>query len=188
MLQRLGFSEDVATYLTGTCGIDSLDEIAYMDGVDDLDTTIKGVTSPGGTVTTGSGAAEATSRNNGIPISIRAVANLELCVYYLKHTERVQWKPVVNNINLNLVRSYQDQQRHESSFKKTAEKLVTNDKDWPSVEIFMSFCNLYDGCNSCKNSYLIRLSCRSVVKEGFAFGVFSLHFACRASRENNLPS
>jgi hypothetical protein len=53
MLQRFGFSEAAATYLTGTCGIDSLDEIAYLDGIEDVDTTIKGVTNPGGTVTTG---------------------------------------------------------------------------------------------------------------------------------------
>jgi hypothetical protein len=68
MFQRFGFSEDAATYLTGTCGIDSLDEIAYFDGIEDVDTTIKGVTNPGGTVTT----------FYGIPISIRAVANLKL--------------------------------------------------------------------------------------------------------------
>jgi hypothetical protein len=49
MLERLGFSEAAATYLTGTCGIDSLDEIAYLDGIEDVDTTIKGVTNPGGT-------------------------------------------------------------------------------------------------------------------------------------------
>jgi hypothetical protein len=53
MLQRFGFSDAAATYLTGTCGIDSLDEIAYLDGIDDVDKTIKGVTNPGGTVTTG---------------------------------------------------------------------------------------------------------------------------------------
>jgi predicted enzyme related to lactoylglutathione lyase len=44
--------------LKGTCGIDSLDEIAYLDGIDDVDTTIKRVTNPGGTVTTGSGATD----------------------------------------------------------------------------------------------------------------------------------
>jgi hypothetical protein len=27
----------VTTYLTGTCGIDSLDEIACLDGIDDVD-------------------------------------------------------------------------------------------------------------------------------------------------------
>jgi hypothetical protein len=53
MLQRFGFSEAAATYLSGTCGIDSLDEIAYLDGIEDVDTTIKGVTNPVGTVTTG---------------------------------------------------------------------------------------------------------------------------------------
>jgi hypothetical protein len=53
MLERLGFSESAATYLTDTCGIDSLGEIAYLDGSEDVDTMIKGVTSPGGTVKTG---------------------------------------------------------------------------------------------------------------------------------------
>jgi hypothetical protein len=81
----LGFNEAVATYLTGTCGIDSLDDIVYLDGIDDVDTMIKGVTNPGGTVTKGSGTTAVTSRNNGIPVSIRAVDNLNLCVYYLKH-------------------------------------------------------------------------------------------------------
>jgi predicted enzyme related to lactoylglutathione lyase len=80
MLQRFGFSDTAATYLTGTCGIDSLDEIAYLYGIDDVDTTIKGVTNPGGTVTMGEGTSRVTSRNNGIPVSIRAVANLNLCI------------------------------------------------------------------------------------------------------------
>jgi hypothetical protein len=53
MLQRFGFSDAEAAYFTGTCGMDSLDEIAYLDGIDDIDTTIKVVTNPGGTVTTG---------------------------------------------------------------------------------------------------------------------------------------
>jgi hypothetical protein len=131
MLEKLGFSQAAATYLTGTCGIDSLDEIAYLDGSDDVYTTIKGVTNPGGTVTTGTGETAATSRNNGIPVSIRAVANLKLCVYYLKHVERVQRKPIANTISLVLVRSYRDQQRHEVGFKKTAEEPEINDNYWP---------------------------------------------------------
>jgi hypothetical protein len=131
MLERLGSSAAAATYLTGTCGINSLDEIAYLDGIDNVDTTINGVTNPGGTVTTGTGVTAVTSRNNWIPVSIRAVANLKLCVYYLKHTERGHRQPVANEINLVLVRSYRDQQRHEVGFKKTAEEPVINDKDWP---------------------------------------------------------
>jgi hypothetical protein len=120
VLERLGFSEAAATYLTGTCGIDSLDEIAYLDGIEDVDTMIKGVTNLGGTVTTGSGTARVTSRKNGIPVSIGAMANLKLCVYYLKHMERVQLQPIANAINLVLVRTYRDQQHHEVGFKKIA--------------------------------------------------------------------
>jgi hypothetical protein len=102
-----------------------------LDGIADVDTTIKGVTNPGGTVMTGSGTTVVTSRNNGIPVSIRAVANLKLCVYYLKHMERVQHQPIANAINLILVHSYRDQQRHAVGFKKTAEEPEINDKDWP---------------------------------------------------------
>jgi hypothetical protein len=46
MLERLGFSDAATAYLTGASGIDSLDEIRYLDGIDDIDTTIKGVTNP----------------------------------------------------------------------------------------------------------------------------------------------
>jgi hypothetical protein len=53
MLERLGFSKAAAIYLTGTWGIDSLGEIAYLDGTEDVDTMIKGVTNPGGNVATG---------------------------------------------------------------------------------------------------------------------------------------
>jgi hypothetical protein len=51
--------------------------------------TIKGVTNPGENATTGTGTTRVTSRNNGIPVSIRAVANLKLCVYYLKHINEI---------------------------------------------------------------------------------------------------
>jgi hypothetical protein len=120
ILELLGFSAAAATYLTGTCGINSLDEIAFLDGIDDVDTTIKGVTNPGGTVKTRTRITEVTLRNNGIHVSIRTVANLKLCVYYLKHMDRVQRQPVANAINLVLVRSYRDQQRHGVGFKKTS--------------------------------------------------------------------
>jgi hypothetical protein len=109
----------------------SLGEIAYLDVNEDVDAMIKGVTNPGGKVTTGEVTSRVTSRNNGIPLSTRAVANLKLCVYYLKHMERVQRQPVPNAINLVLVRSYRDQQRHEVGFKKTDEEPEINDKDWP---------------------------------------------------------
>jgi hypothetical protein len=157
MLKRLGFSEVAVTYLTVTCGIDSLDKIAYLDGIEDMDTTIKGVTNPGGTVMTGSGATRVTSRNNGIPVSIRAVANLKLCLYYLKHMERVQRQPIANAINLVLVRSYCDQQRHEVGFKKTAEEPEINDKDCPrTLENIKEYLASQYGVTGATLDYVVR--------------------------------
>jgi hypothetical protein len=42
VLELLGVSAAAETYLTGTYGINSLDEIAYLDGIGDVDTTING--------------------------------------------------------------------------------------------------------------------------------------------------
>jgi hypothetical protein len=157
MLQRFGFSEAAATYLTGTCGIDSLDEIAYLDGIEDVDTTIKVVTNPGGTVTTVEVTSRVTLSKNGIPVSIRALVNLKLCVYYLKHMERVQRKPVPNAINLVLVRSYRDQQRHEVGFKKTAEEPEINDKDWPrTLEKISEYLASQYGVTGATLDYVVR--------------------------------
>jgi hypothetical protein len=157
MLQRFGFSDAAATYLIGTCGMDSLDEIAYLDGIDDVDTMIKGVINPGGTATTGKGTSRVTSRNNGIPVSIRAMANLKLCVYYLKHIERVQRKPVPNAINLVLVRSYRDQQRHEVGFKKTTDEPEINEKDWPrTLEKIREYLASHYGVTGATFDYVVR--------------------------------
>jgi hypothetical protein len=157
MLEQLGFSSAAVTYLTGTCGINSLDEIAYSDGVDDVDTTIKGATNPGGTVTTGTGVAAVNSHNNGIPVSIRAVANLKFCVYYLKHMDRVQHEPIANAINLVLVCRYRDQQRHEVSFKNTAEEPVINDKDLPrTLEKIKEYLTSQYGGTGATLDYVVR--------------------------------
>jgi hypothetical protein len=51
--------------------MDSLDEIANLDGIDDVDTMIKCVTNPKGTVTTGEVTYRATSRSRGEPQALR---------------------------------------------------------------------------------------------------------------------
>jgi hypothetical protein len=157
ILERVGFSEAAATYLTGTCGIDSLDEMAYLDGIEDMDTTIKRVTNPGGTVMTGTGTTRVTSCYNGIPVSFREVANLKLYVYYLKHMERVHRQHISNAINLVLVCSYRDQQRHEVGFKKTAEEPDINDKDWPrTLENIKEYLASQYGVTGATLDYVVR--------------------------------
>jgi hypothetical protein len=88
---------------------------------------------------------------------IRAVANLKLCVYYLKHMERVQRKPVANSINLILAHSYQYQQWREFSFKKTEEDPVINDKDWPrTLETIKEYLASQYGGTGATLDYVVR--------------------------------
>jgi hypothetical protein len=60
MIEHLDFSSAAVTYLTGTYGIDYLDEIVYLDGINDVDTTIKGIMNPGGMAMTGTGSSAVT--------------------------------------------------------------------------------------------------------------------------------
>jgi hypothetical protein len=157
MFELLVFSDAAATYLIGTCGVDSLGEIAYLDANEGVEAMIKGVTNPGGPVTTVECTSRVTSGNKGIPVFIRTVANLKLCVYYFKHMERVQRQHVPNAINLVLVRSYRDQQHHEAEFKKTAEETEINGKDWPrTLEKIKEYIASQYGVTGATLDYVVR--------------------------------
>jgi hypothetical protein len=92
-----------------------------------------------------------------IPTTLRAVANLKLCVYYLKHMERVQRQPIANALNLVLVRSYRDQQHHEVGFKNTAEEPEINDKDWPrNLEKIKEYLASQYGVTGATLDYVVR--------------------------------
>jgi hypothetical protein len=131
ILERLGFTQEAASYTTRACNVDSLDEVKWMDGEDDVGNIIKRVNRPGGTVTVGTGNEEVTTPNVWLQVSLRAENNLKLCVYFLKHMERVQRVPTAASITLEVVRGYREQQRYEDSFKNTAFEPEINDKDWP---------------------------------------------------------
>jgi hypothetical protein len=71
--------------------------------------------------------------------------------------ERVQRKPVYNSINLILVRSYQDQQWHEVSFKNTAEDPVINEKDWSvTLETIKEYLASQYGVTGATLDYFVR--------------------------------
>jgi hypothetical protein len=151
-----------AVYTKSYCAYDSLEEVAYLDGEDDVKTMIKRVTCPGGTVTVGTGSTGFTPPNNVIPFFIRAEANMNLCVYYLKHMEQVQWITVVNSINLTLVHDYRNRHMYEESFKKTAGEPVINGKDWSrtleNIKVYLA--SQYGGTGAALD-YVIRVKATS---------------------------
>jgi hypothetical protein len=72
--------------------------------------------------------------------------------------ERFQRKTIANSINLNLARSYQDHQRHEVSFKMTAEEPVINDNDLPrTLETIKEYLPSQYGGTGATLDYVVRL-------------------------------
>jgi hypothetical protein len=130
MLERLGFTQEVEGYMIRACNVDSLDEVKWMDGEDDVENMIKRVNRPDGTFTVGSGIDAVKTSNVGLQVSLRDDNHLKLCIYFLKHMERVQRVPTAASITLEVVRGYREQQRYEDKFKKTAVEPEINDKDW----------------------------------------------------------
>jgi hypothetical protein len=64
---------------------------------------------------------------------------------------------VPNAINLLLVRSYRDQQRHEVGFKNTAEEPESNDKDWPrTLEMIREYIDSKYGVTGATLDYVVR--------------------------------
>jgi hypothetical protein len=71
--------------------------------------------------------------------------------------ERVQRQSIVNTINLTLVPSYWDQQRHEAIFKKKAEDPMINDKDWHrTLETIKEYMAYQYGESGATLDYVVR--------------------------------
>jgi hypothetical protein len=143
--------------MTRACNVDSLDEVKWMDGEDDVGNMIKRVNRPGGTVTVDTGNEAVTTPNVGLHVSLRAENNLKLCVYFLKHMERVQRVPTSASITLEVVRGYREQQQYEDSFKKTAVEPEINEKYWPrTMEIIREYFAAQYGVKGSTLDYVIR--------------------------------
>jgi hypothetical protein len=157
ILERLGFTREAAGYMTRACNVDSLDEVKWIDGEDDVGNMIKRVNQLGGTFTVGTGNYAVTTPNVGLQVSLRTENNLKLCVYFLKHTERVQRVPTAASITLEVVRGYREQQRYEDNFKKTAVEPEINDKYWPrTMESIREYLASQYGAKGSTLDYVIR--------------------------------
>jgi hypothetical protein len=64
--------------------MDSLKDLAFLDD-GDVENLGKCANRHDGTTTTGTGASSVVYANMGFIVSIRAEANLKLCVFYLNH-------------------------------------------------------------------------------------------------------
>ena len=112
-LQRIGFTNEAATYITNEDegGMNDLASFRILtdDEVDDLCKTVR---RPGGLVANPNAAdagQPAQTANPGIPVSLKACANLKLMCYFLRfkrNTSRAVAAPDITQANLDRLRGY----------------------------------------------------------------------------------
>jgi hypothetical protein len=71
IIEHRGLTHDAAGYMTRACNVDSLDEVKWMDGEDDVENMIKRVNRPGGTKAVGTENEAVTTPNVGLQVSLR---------------------------------------------------------------------------------------------------------------------
>jgi hypothetical protein len=174
MFAALGVPSGGSDYLVDEGGMTNFEKVGFLKNKD-VDQLIKSVTSPGGmtALTTATvpeiGVAGATNYvaargelidwvpSRGIPVPQRAVMNIKLLVFWLKHQRRISRVPVISDVTVALVRKWRDQSVFEDDYQVTMTQPVLNYKDWPkTMEEIYEFLVANHGEQGNPLSYVIR--------------------------------
>ena len=132
MYQNLGFTAQASTLLSGAQGMDDIDELSLLTDVE-VDALCKLVRSPGGTVPNPAGRAGATMAAPGCVISMRAITNLKLACYFVRHQTRTSRACTPADVTLARVRELRPLKASEADYSTPTEKLTITDKNWPKT-------------------------------------------------------
>ena len=96
MLRRIGFSHTFAALITGYQGVESIDELQFLDN-ERVMNICRLICCPGVTDTNN-------NPNHGQKISLKSRKTLKLVIYYVKHTDRVSCDMTVAHISIAYIR------------------------------------------------------------------------------------
>jgi hypothetical protein len=95
--------------------------------------------------------------NRGIPVPQRALMNIKLLVFWLKHQRCISRIPVIGKMTVELVRQWRDQSVFEDDYEVNITHLVIDEKDWPKMmEEISEFLAAYHGKQGNPLSYVVR--------------------------------
>ena len=158
MYERLGFTAQAARLISGAQGMDDLAELGLLTDKE-VDALCKLVRSPGGMVPNPAGRAGATMIAPGYAISMRAITNLKLACYFIRHQTRTSrdCNPVL--ISLARVRELRPLRTAELASTAPDDKIVLNDKNWPkTLESLSLWIARHQGVTKAPLGYIIRNS------------------------------
>ena len=124
MLERIGFTQEAATEITGDQGINSVDELRILDD-EQSENLCKVLRRPGGE----SGG----NPNRGVQVSAKAEEALKLAIYYVKHQDRVSRAVDVGQMTLVSIRKLVKQRDTEKNHSDPDIPPKIDAKDWPKT-------------------------------------------------------
>ena len=90
-LTHLGFTQDVAAMITNVQGVDSIDELKFLNDKE-VEGLCNNIRKPGGMMPNPNAGVQgepAMIHNPGQGVSAHAENNLKLCCYFIRHRERI---------------------------------------------------------------------------------------------------
>ena len=155
MYVRLGFTATAAGVLSGAQGMDDLGELGLLTD-DEVEALCKLVRSPGGTIAnpTGRGAQIAAP---GCGVSMRAITNLKLACYFIRHQTRTSRIYTPATVTLARVRELRPLKDEELAYKVPTDKVSIDDKNWPkTLESLQIWISKHLGVTKAPLGYVIR--------------------------------
>ena len=135
-LTCLGFTQDVAATISNVQGVDSIDELKFLNDKE-VEGLCNNIRKPGGMMPNPNAGVQgepAMIRNPGQGVSARAENNLKLCCYFIRHRERISRSVTADQITLANVRALRDLRDAETNHvdHEPTPKLMDS-KNWPKT-------------------------------------------------------
>jgi hypothetical protein len=158
-LRALGFSAAAATSITDDQEISSVDELKILMNADVVE-LCKALRRPGGTINNPQAALRGQPNripNPGINVPLRAVENLKMAAYYVRHYERISRPMDPAMITLVAVRALRPLKEHEESHEQPDEVPTFEEKDMvKTIDSIDSYLRSYLGERKVPLAYVTR--------------------------------
>ena len=155
MYVRLGLTPAAATQLSGAQGMDDLTKLSLLTDAE-VDLLCKLVRNPGGT-TAGLTRGAPPLPNRGLAISMKAITNLKLACYYVRHQTQTSRPSNAPLITLQRIRRLRHLRTTEADYADPTDKVVINDTNWPkTLESLVLWITKHVGVTKAPLGYCLR--------------------------------
>ena len=137
MYQRLGFTASASALLSGAQGMDEIYELSLLT-YNEFDALYKLVWSPGGTILDPVSRSGGTIPAPGCGISMRAITNMKLVCYFIRHQTRTSRACTHETVTLGRIRVIRALKASELFYTLLTDNVTIHGGNWLKTLEFLS--------------------------------------------------